>query len=234
MSSYKMTISEQIAGFTPAQIAALFPLTDGNNATILDGATVLNYFMYKYGEYYTISPIQGLWGMYQATHNADFVRAYNAWTSVYSPLDNYNANETNVYLTSYGKETTITRHGKTVTTTLTGVQTDNMVTTDESQTPRLETRVANSGSTSDAESGTTSTSVDHTEKSLTVNGTTYTADNVHGEIKTKNGNIGVTTTQQMLSAEIELRLNPLVQLYLDEFINDYTYYVYNGGFDYDS
>lgn len=234
MSDYKMTLKEQIAAFTASQIESIFKLTDGNNAEILTGGQVTNYLTYKYGDYYTLTPVQGLWVLYNATHRADFIKAYNAWTTAYNPLDNYNANETNVYLTSDGAETSTTWHGKTVTTSLTDVQTDNMITTDESQTPRLDTRTTNSGSTTDAESGTTTTCVDHTAKSLSIDGTTYSADNVHGELKKKTGNIGVTTSQQMLSAEIDLRMNPLIELYIDEFVSDYTYYFYKGGFGYDS
>ena len=39
------------------------------------------------------------------------------------------------------------------------------------------------------------------------------------------GNIGVTTSQQMLQSEIELRKYNLISAYIDEFINTYFFYV---------
>lgn len=224
--NYPKTLNEQIDALEPEQIA-LFDISF-SGAIVCGGETVTNYLKYMYGEYKTTDILYLLWINYTALHGADFNKAYAAWSTTYDPLSNYDAHETNVYLTNDGQETTTVTHGKTTTTTLTGVQSDNMVTTDDDATPRLETRVTNSGSTSDAETGTTTTAVDRTAKTLDVGGVTYSADNVHGEIKDKRGNIGVTTSQQMLSAEIELRMNPLIQVYIDTFVREYTYYVSGG------
>ena len=166
-----------------------------------------------------------LWINYNHLHGADFSKAYTAWISTYNPIENYNADETNVYLTNDGEETTEITHGKTTTITANDVQNDTYVTTDESDTPRLENRQKQTGNTTDAETGTTTTTVDRTAKQLEIAGVTYSADNVHGEIKKRHGNIGVTTTQQMLQSEIDLRFNPIIQLYIDTFISDYAYYV---------
>lgn len=220
---FPKTLTEQIDALEPEQIALFDIKYDG--ATVCGGETVTNYFKFMYGEYKTTDILYLLWINYTALHGADFSKAYSAWIDTYNPLENYNAHEVNAFITNDGKETTTITHGKTTTLTANSVQTDNMVTTDESATPRLDTRAIQTGNTTDAETGTTTTDIDRTTKSLTINGTTYTADKVTGEIKDKSGNIGVTTTQQMLQSEVDLRMNPLVQLYLDTFINDYTYFV---------
>lgn len=40
-----------------------------------------------------------------------------------------------------------------------------------------------------------------------------------------HGNIGVTTNNQLIEAELEMRLKSLAEMLLDNFINDYTFYV---------
>ena len=221
--NFPKTLTEQIDALEPEQISLFDIKYDG--ATVCGGETVTNYFKYMYGEYKTTDILYILWINYTALHGADFNKAYSAWIDTYNPLENYNAHEVNAYITNDGEETTEITHGKTNTITANDVQTDNYVTTDESQAARLDTRVKQSGNTTDAESGTTTTTVDRDVKSLTIGGTTYTADKVTGEIKEKHGNIGVTTSMQLLNDEVQLRMNPLIQLYLDTFINDYTYFV---------
>lgn len=39
-----------------------------------------------------------------------------------------------------------------------------------------------------------------------------------------HGNIGVTTNNQLIEAELEMRMKSLAEMLLDNFINDYTYY----------
>ena len=143
-----------------------------------------------YGEYKTRSDMLFLWSIYTATHGADFLKAYSAWTDTYNPIENYNANETNVYLTSDGDKNITTTHGKV--TTLSADTNDiptssNYVTTDESETTRLETQSTQTGTPTDTESGETQVDETITAKSLEIDGTTYTADNVHGEMKNKHG-----------------------------------------------
>lgn len=225
MFDYPKTLHEQIEDLRPIEVEQLFTIKDGENNVILSGANVCSYLDEMYGLWKTRSYLHTLWGLYNSMHSADFIRAYNAWVAEYNPLENYNGNEVNVFLTNDGQETTEITHGKTTTITANDVQNDTYVTTDDSTTPRLENRNKQTGNTTDAESGTTTTTVDRETKNLTIDGTTYTADNVHGEIKNRHGNLGVTTSQQMITSEIDMRMNPLIQLYIDTFVNDYAYYV---------
>ena len=227
------TIKSQWDEYTLLQINEL-TIKDSDNNTIITGLKAGQYIVEMYGKYKTRSDMLFLWSIYTATHGADFLKAYSAWTDTYNPIENYNANETNVYLTSDGDKNITTTHGKVTTLSADGEDiptSKNYVTTDESETTRLETQSTQTGTTTDTESGETQVDETITAKSLEIDGTTYTADNVHGEMKNKHGNIGVTTTQQMLQSEVDLRLNPLIQLYIDTFINEYAYYVGGDYFD---
>ena len=47
----------------------------------------------------------------------------------------------------------------------------------------------------------------------------------HVYSETKSGNLGITTSQMMLTSELQLRLNnQLKDLILNAFIDEYTYY----------
>lgn len=234
---YPKTINEQIGDYIPEQIA-LFDIKVGG-ATILSGEYVTNYMIYTYDGYCTRAPLYMLWITYVNVHSTDFTKAYNAWTTNYDPLQNYDSCETNVYLQNDGVETVRVNHGK-VNTTAASTKTGeiptmtNYVTTDDSTTPRIDTQSTSTGVTTDTESGSTATTTEHSPSSLTVDNVEYTADYVKAEINKKSGNIGVTTSQQMLQSEVELRLNPLVMQYIDAFMRDYTYYVSREWCDYDS
>lgn len=220
-SGYPRRIDEQIDEYiSPPPIS---DITDNNGNVILSSNLLLSYLYHTYGNYKTNAPMSQLWFMYDAIHHADFLKAYDAWTATYNPLDNYNGSETNVYLTNDGEETETITHGKTTTTTANDIINETAVTTFDSAAYKPEGKNEQSGSSTDTESGTTTTRRDRTEKTLTVDGETYTADNVHAELKKRSGNLGVTTSQQMITSEVDMRLNPLVTMYIDTFISEYAY-----------
>ena len=79
----------------------------------------------------------------------------------------------------------------------------------------------NSGTATNTQTNNTTdtTAVDTTE---TISGTTNGTDNTEHTL-TRSGNIGVTTSQQMLSAEIALRLkNQLAYYAVELFVSQYT------------
>jgi hypothetical protein len=232
-SGYPRRIDEQIDEYiSPPPVSDII---DSNGDIILTANLLLNYLYHTYGNYKTNAPLSHLWFMYDAIHRADFLKAYAAWTATYNPLDNYNGSETNVYLTNDGNETETITHGKTTTTTANNITNETAVTTFDSNTYKPEGKNEQTGSSTDAESGTTTTQRDRTGKSLTVDGETYTADNVHAELKKRSGNLGVTTSQQMITSEIDMRLNPLVIMYIDTFISEYAYCILGEwGSDYDN
>lgn len=224
---FPKTINEQIAEYGP-EITATFDIKV-DNVIIAAASNVLDYMIFTYDGYKTRAPLYRLWSNYIILHGPDFSKAYAAWSENYNPLQNYDSKETNVYINNDGTETNTINHGK-INTVAAGTGTNapttsNYVTTDDSTTARLESQSTQAGTTTDTESGSTTNTKTHTPTTLTIDSTEYQGDYVRGEIKEKAGNIGVTTSQQMLQSELDLRLNPLVLQYIDMFMRDYTYYI---------
>ena len=232
-SGYPRRIDEQIDEYiSPPPIS---DITDNNGNVILSANLLLSYLYHTYGNYKTNAPMSQLWFMYDVIHHADFLKAYAAWTADYNPLDNYNGSETNVYLTNDGDETETITHGKTTTVTANNITNQTDVTTFDSNIYKPEGQNKQTGSSTDSESGTTTTRRDRTSKSLTVGDTTYTADNVHAEKKERHGNLGLTSSQQMITSEVNMRLNPLITMYIDAFVSEYAYCILGEwGTDYDN
>lgn len=201
-----------------------------DNTTVLQNVDVLYYLQYMYGEYKTVHDLSLLWFNYQMLHKPDFEKAYNAWTTEYAPLDNYNGTETYIHQRMDGEQTETIEHGKTVTNAIQGdgLHSKTSVSTFDSENQRDDTETISTGTTKSTDGGTTTTTTDTNTKSLTVDGTTYTADYVESETRKRHGNLGVTTSQQMITSEVEMRLNPLVKLYIDTFVSEYAYYVTEG------
>lgn len=222
---YPKRIDSQIDEYTtPLPIS---DIKDNDNNVILTANLLISYLYNTYGNYKTNAPLANLWFLYDSTHHADFLKAWSAWTAHYDPLENYNGIETNVRQYMDGETTQTVSHGKKTTNTILGggMKTETKVTTFDSTTPRDDNITTSTGSTETADSGTTTTTTDQTVKSLTVDGKNYTADKIEAETNARHGNLGVTTSQQMITSECDMRLNPLITMYLDAFISDYAYYV---------
>ena len=238
-------ISDQIPLLTTAQ-KNTFALKKG--ATVIKSADdVLNYFLCTFEYWKTPSPIETAWAVYESMHHSDFEKALDAWLAEYDPLHNYDGKEKTILLKSEGK-TTITDDGEShtapdstrnkVTTQATeGAQTEttteNEVTTYDSQTPRLDNKsTVTSAPTggeetiynlkTDTETDNTNTR-ERTNTTVTHDGKTYTAHDIEINELEKGGNLGVTTSQQMIQSEVEMRLKPLIKMYLDTFIKEYAY-----------
>lgn len=225
-------IDEQIDEYA---ILPDFSVKDANNAVILTSNDVSSYMYNMYGNYKTVGNLWDLWRLYEGLHHADFLKAWAAWNDNYNPLENYNGTETTVRMKQDGTETERVTHGKTTTnsTGTGGVVNETQTTSVDSTSYRADTKNIQTGSTTNAETGTTTTTHETSEKSLSIGGETYTADYVEGETKNRHGNLGVTTSQQMIESEINMRLNPLTIMYIDTFISEYAYY-FEGGFSRDN
>ena len=238
-------ISDQIPLLTTAQ-KNTFTLKKGT--TVIKSADdVLNYFLCTFEYWKTPSPIATAWAVYESMHHSDFEKALDAWLADYNPLHNYDGKEKTILLKSEGK-TTITDDGEShtspdstrnkVTTQATeGAQTEttteNEVTTYDSQTPRLDNKsTVTSAPTggeetiynlkTDTETDNTNTR-ERTNTTITHDGKTYTAHDITINELDKGGNLGLTTSEQLIIQEVEMRLKPLIKMYLDTFIREYAY-----------
>lgn len=112
---------------------------------------------------------------------------------------------------------------------------------DDASTGRLSSYSENSGKTSqhttaDAADNVTEVTDDmtvsnketHDTTTMTIDDTTYTADKINAHELTRSGNIGITTTQQMIQSTIDLYAKSLIYDYVYSFIERYTFYAAGG------
>lgn len=126
---------------------------------------------------------------------ANWIKRWEALQAEYNPLENYSMLEN---LTD--DDTTIT-HGKTTTRTGSVEMTPEAVTTVESSVYAYDSSVPSP----DAKTVSTPTGSNTTEYNDLTDTEGGTTETTHGYEKTRSGNIGVTTSQQMLESELEIR-----------------------------
>lgn len=125
----------------------------------------------------------------------NWTKRWNALQTEYNPLENYSMLEN---LTD--DDTTVT-HGKTTTRTGSVEMTPEAVMTVESSVYAYD----NSNPSPDAKTVSTPTGSNTTEYNDLTDTEGGTTGTKHSYEKTRSGNIGVTTSQQMLQAELEIR-----------------------------
>lgn len=160
---------------------------------------------------------------------------YNALNVKYNILDNYNGKETRTITESNTKTGAIETTGNnTNNTTTSGENTNNTsTTTTGSNTEKVttfETENLKTAGGADTTSDSTTTDTSTTSNTLTGTATANTtqkfnnlSDSRHyAETTQRAGNLGVTTSQQMITSELELRIkNNLVDILLNKFIQLY-------------
>ena len=141
-------------------------------------------------------------------YNNEYTTKVSMLLMDYNPIENYNSSETE----STTSENTTTSGNENTTTTTTNSTTENNGETTNKVSPYDSENFSN-----DNNSNSSNTS--------TVNGTDTTSITDSGNISsngtlsrtlTRKGNIGVTTTQQMIESEYELRAKNLVFEFLEK------------------
>ena len=141
-------------------------------------------------------------------YNNEYTTKVGLLLKDYNPIENYNSSETE----STTSENTTTSGNENTTTTTTNSTTENSGETTNKVSPYDSENFSN-----DNNSNSSNTS--------TVNGTDSTSITDSGNISsngtltrtlTRKGNIGVTTTQQMIESEYELRAKNLVFEFLEK------------------
>ena len=165
---------------------------------------------------------KGVFDAWKDCVGSDYKKAVDALNATYDPLENYDRREEGSETTerhkgsktSFGEETIITPRVKTKNTTYkvaydssTETETDALVSEPLQGTDKTERDAA--------KNYTTQTDID---------GTTFDKDVLNFTDRRTHGNIGVTTSQQMLASEIELRIKNYVADIIDSFIRLFCYY----------
>ena len=198
------------------------------------------------------------WAAYNNYKLPDFLRAYKALYAEYNPLNNYDMTEKSVDMENDGDITrtrsTDDDHNKVTTTNNYDYSTDttadstdrptveNYTTTyDDDTQGRLASYSVNKGkttqhTTADADNNITEVTDDmtvtntetHDTTTLTIDDTTYTADKINAHEMTRQGNIGVMSTVDLIKQELSLRSQSLIYDYVYSFIERYTFYAAGG------
>lgn len=163
-------------------------------------------------------------------------RILTAFMSEYNPLENYNGVEktdgfgssrnhtagkvkTSTEVTNSNEENGSTSHYET---TYDNLSKDQLRYRDDIKAPKTKTKGEAANNYTDYGELTTKTTEDNREvididKNHLINAT----DAVNGQTVTRHGNLGVTTSQQMIEAEMQLRKFNIVKYIVDRFANLY-------------
>ena len=158
-----------------------------------------------------------LWTDYRNNTQDQLMRAVEAMKAEYDPISNYDMLEQSADGRRYSKETdTMTLEGGTESTTYAyGMDTD----ADGNPAQRVRTKPLEDTSTE-------TTKEFENDQSMDFDGDTLTGYHEANEHYLKrSGNIGVTTSAQMITGEVELRKIDLLKDYIREFFSRYGYAV---------
>lgn len=218
-------VADELATMTDAQKNTTFAIKNGGT-TIMTGVNVANRLAEVYGYFKSIVHLTDAWTTFRAFHEADFLKAYAASIAVYNPLNNYDKIEDVSDVERLGTMT-VKRTPDLETTeapTDGDITTELYTTTFDSTTPRIDSKSVTSGGTTTTEGGTDTTETSHTNATGTdADGNAVSGTKVVEHKNRTSGNIGVTTSQQMIESEYEMRLAPLLVRYLDVFAREHLY-----------
>lgn len=198
--------------------------------TIITSPDCGNILLYKYGERSFYKPdntvltdyafLLKLWRIWLDGNKTDYLRMYAAINSEYNPINNYDSNEK--VTTSYGHQL--------VETSRPGVVTTNTNEFEPGITDTTESSIYgyNSSNASDADKVVNTKTGKDTNTNTVQRTGVDVEDHTHSGVDIveteKSGNIGVTTTQQMIESEVALRLKDYVDRIIKCFIDEYTTY----------
>lgn len=221
----QMTVSYQIENEVGANWAVAY-----NGTTLINADLVKNYLNFTYGDFLCIQ-LYYKFITFNSMQAADLAKALTAWNSEYNPISNYDKHETNIDIYNHGDNTKTTHSDpehNTITTAATNdAANENYTTTFDDDTPRKESETKIKGGTITTNDNHVIEENVHTSTTMTNGETTLYGDEIRKHENITQGNIGVTTSQQMILSEVDMRLNPVIKQYLDRFV--YTYCIYIGG-----
>ena len=200
----------------------------GKRILIKDCDSLMNAFA-SFVDYFTY---------YKTIFQDDLNRLYNAWITDYNPLENYDRQENSSTDLLHGETHTISgsgQHSLSKTDTASGTDTTTEIfknTTEEyesgmnsstSYTPDRKTTNASleDGNTTDFLHGETHTISESGSNSDSKTDTASGTDKTTISGRT-HGNIGVTTSQQMLQSEIDLRMKMQIENFVKLIVDKFT------------
>lgn len=167
-----------------------------------------------------------IWEIFKVTHLDNWKRIYEALKAEYSPIENYDRMENITNTNNAGKtlsvKTTMTSGGTTYGSTITDTDNDRKeqvgTSTFDSQTIRPESEIKYTGNTAHTHTGKDLNEYSGSDST----NTEQLRDSTETIVGRIHGNIGVTTNQQMINQELELRNKAIIEnMIVEELIKEY-------------
>ena len=233
-------LSDAIKDLSTNQLSVIYTrVVEGvpENNLLIDGQVAKDYFNRLYGNW-TVMAIDSadflnLWNLHNNTESFNLYKMIEAFNSEYDPISNYDSNIREEWIkgkqettNNYGASTTTNNYGATKTTTTQGATATTQINSETTADNTLDYK-NRTKSQINGDSVTNTNQADAREDSTTTNAredksTTESYTDVR--VFTQKGNIGVTTSQQMIQSSLELyKQNPTLY-YLDNFVKRYCYY----------
>ena len=218
-------LEEALEGITPEDSGrveiGLMPSGSATESVVVSYNDFANYLVY-HGDWYFIKRYVGeepedsdalldLWSVYKGQMACQWQRAFTAITTTYKPLDNYE-----------GHTTITTTKGATSETIATGARSNSATTgaqegTTTAKGAPFNSEVYNNNSETVSEAGAR-TDMQTIGAGIDTRTTNAVTDTTTEE---KRGNMGVVSSQTMLSQELEIRRNNFCKSILSEFLSEY-------------
>lgn len=198
-----------------------------NGQTLFTNHDVFDIFAYTYSSYKcivstvyqaTTAFFLNLWTAYTNETTPQLYRQLQAMSAEYNPINNYDMTERAADARKIGKTTdTVTPSGGTETETENKVFGLNSGATGEDSDTHKTTVKPLQGTKTETEHTATN------DQTATVDNDTVTGNDVTEHILTRSGNIGVTTSAQMVTQEYELRKISILKDYVRMFAARYLF-----------
>lgn len=242
---------EEISKFQDVDLNLVVEIDDGETTTQKEIFTndMLNFFMQNvYGKRILIKDCDSLadayasfvdyFTYYKTIFQDDLNKIYNAWITDYNPLENYDRQENSSTDLLHGEKHTISGSGQhSLSKTDTASGTDTTTEIFKNTTEEYESGM-NSSATYTPDRKTTNASLEDGNTTDFLHGETHTIsesgsnsdnkiDTASGTDKTTisgrtHGNIGVTTSQQMLQSEVDLRMKMQIENFVKLIVDNFT------------
>lgn len=246
MDEKMFTVDRAVKAFYEGEVSTEFTVTllDGSVYTLMNSFMLYSHLSMMYGCYYFLQPdflplnvdnLRTVFLQWLQRNNDNIARAIDALTRQYNPINNYDMTEQSADGSRQAKVTgTVTPSGSmqdTAVHTGTDTTTDNRYGLDSTtgkpadQTSLQHGETVTSTTTFTGYETETVTESDNDKSMQLPDGTTATGyDRANEHYMTRSGNIGVTTSAQMITGELELRVHDLAIEWLRRFADEYLIY----------
>ena len=203
-----------------------------NGIPIYTAQDFYSYIRAKYGHMLFETPetmvenarqdLKNVYDMWVRLNGEEYLRIYNVMRSEYNPLENYDRLEEGSTETARHKGSRTSQNVDiTNTPTVTTKTTEKVNASDGGVVESMETETANtSGNT--VTSGSSDTNYTETRD---ISDTVFDRDIETFNGRRTHGNIGITTTQTLITEEVNLRLLGFIETIMSQFVEKFTFYV---------